>query len=103
MNELFENATAIHSYSRRQMINDGYLIEVPGELARQAGFKVPIGILLEPWELCVAWSDEERNIFSFSILLCYESYRQFTRVAGLNPPDKCWANSFFRIIMNGKY
>ena len=59
LTELFENATVIHSYSRKDMINDGYLIEVPEEIARQAGFKVPIGILLEPWELCVAWSDED--------------------------------------------
>ena len=59
MNELFENATVIHSYSRRQMIEDGLLIEVPGEIARQAGFLVQVGILLEPWNLCVAWSDED--------------------------------------------
>ena len=59
MNSLFENATVIHSYSRRQMIEDGFLIEVPDEIARQAGFMVPIGILIEVYESCIAWNDED--------------------------------------------
>ena len=59
MNSLFENATVIHSYSRRQMINDGYLVEVPEEIARQAGFRVPVGILREPYDSCVTWDDED--------------------------------------------
>ena len=59
MNDLFENATVIHSYSRRQLIEDGFLIEVPDELARQAGFLASVGILVEVWESCIAWSDED--------------------------------------------
>ena len=59
MNSIFENATVIHSYSRKDMINDGYLIEVPGEIARQAGFLTSVGVLFEVWESCIAWSDED--------------------------------------------
>ncbi len=59
MSELFENANVIHRYSRQNMIDDGFLIEVPTELARQAGFTVPIGILAEVWEDVIAWSDED--------------------------------------------
>jgi hypothetical protein len=41
------------------MIDDGFLVEVPSDLCRQAGFTVPVGILAEVWEDCVAWSDED--------------------------------------------
>ena len=59
MSDLFENENVIHSYSRKNMIEDGFLIEVPSDLARQAGFTVPVGILLEVWESCIAWTDED--------------------------------------------
>ena len=59
MNSIFENATVIHSYSRKDMISDGFLIEVPEEIARQSGFLVPIGILIEVYESCIAWDDED--------------------------------------------
>ena len=59
MSDLFENENVIHSYSRKNMIEDGFLIEVPTELARQVGFTVPVGILLEVWESCIVWTDED--------------------------------------------
>ena len=59
MSDLFENENVIHSYTRKNMIADGFLIEVPTDLARQAGFVVPVGILLEVWSDCIAWSDED--------------------------------------------
>ena len=59
MSDFFEKADVIHSYSRKNMIDDGFLIEVPTDLARQAGFTVPVGILLEVWEMCIVWTDED--------------------------------------------
>ena len=59
MSDFFEKADVIHSYSRKNMIEDGFLIEVPTDLACQAGFTVPVGILLEVWESCIAWTDED--------------------------------------------
>ena len=63
MSELFGNSV-IHSYTRRNMADDGFLVEVPADLARQAGFTVPVGVLREVWESCVAWSDvdSERQV-----------------------------------------
>ncbi|MGL6196711.1 MAG: DUF6573 family protein [Thermoguttaceae bacterium] len=59
MENFFENADMIHSYSRQNMIDDGLLIVVPEKLAREIGFTVPVGIILEVWESCIAWSDED--------------------------------------------
>ncbi len=56
MSSFFENADVIHSYSRKQMIADGFLVEVPTDLSRQCGFVVPVGILIEVWNDAVAWS-----------------------------------------------
>ncbi|MGL6193678.1 MAG: DUF6573 family protein, partial [Thermoguttaceae bacterium] len=48
-----------HSYSRQNMIDNGSLIVVPEKLAREAGFTVPVGVLVEVWESCIAWSGED--------------------------------------------
>lgn len=59
MSELFENENVIHRHSRQQMVDDGLLVVVPTELARQAGFLVPLGVLQEVWESCIAWGEED--------------------------------------------
>ena len=59
MSEVFENADVTYSYTRQNMIDDGFPVEVPADLARQAGFTVPVGILREVWWDCVAWSDAD--------------------------------------------
>ena len=59
MSELYECANVIYSFTRQEMIDDGGLIEVPTDLAKQAGFTVPVGILIEVWQDCVAWSDAD--------------------------------------------
>ncbi len=58
---LFDDADVIHRYTRADMIRDGSLVEVPEAIAREAGFKVPVGILREPWEDCVAWSEADSD------------------------------------------
>ncbi len=59
MSGIFENAEMIHQYTRQNLIDDGFLIEVPADLARQVGFVVPVGILIEVWNDAVAWSSED--------------------------------------------
>lgn len=45
---------AVYSYSRAQAIEDGVLIDA-GQMAREAGFRVPVAITQAAWSDCVAW------------------------------------------------
>lgn len=45
-------------YSRAQAISDGVLIDA-SELARDAGFRLPVAITSAAWADCVAWSRED--------------------------------------------
>lgn len=51
----------IHVYTRAQAIADEALIEVPEDLAREAGFRVPVALTAAAWEDCVAWSEEDNS------------------------------------------
>jgi hypothetical protein len=48
----------VHTYSRRQAIDDAILIDV-SEMAREAGFRYPVALTAGAWADCVAWSDED--------------------------------------------
>ena len=48
----------IHVYTRKQAIDDGYLIDA-GEIAMQAGFRCPVAISRSAWEDCVAWTEDD--------------------------------------------
>ena len=48
----------ISSYSRKQALEDGELIDVT-ETAAEAGFTVPVALTRAAWEDCVAWSDSD--------------------------------------------
>ena len=50
----------VSSYSRKQAIADGVLIDV-SEAANGLGFRVPVAMTLEAWGDCVAWSETENN------------------------------------------
>ena len=58
----FAGASIIHTYTRKQAIDDGVLIDV-SETAREAGFKVPTVLTQGAWNECVQWSeaDSERQ------------------------------------------
>jgi hypothetical protein len=43
----------IHSYSRREAIEDGVLIDVTGT-AKEAGFRYPVALTSAAWATCVA-------------------------------------------------
>ena len=53
---------AISVYTRAQALADGVLIDA-GSMAREVGFRWPVGITVAAWEDCVAWneSDSERQ------------------------------------------
>lgn len=49
----------IHTYTRAQAIEDGILVDV-SELAREAGFRLPVAVTRAVWEDCVAWAGNQR-------------------------------------------
>ncbi len=48
-----ENCTIIHSYSRKEAIADGVLVDVT-EAARQSGFRIPVALTSAVWGKYVA-------------------------------------------------
>jgi hypothetical protein len=49
---------AIYSYTRKQAIEDGVLVDVT-EASKEAGFKFPIAISRAAYEKYVEWTDED--------------------------------------------
>lgn len=54
----FQDATVISAYSRAQALADGSLIDVT-DLARDAGFTVPVAVTAAAWSDCIAWNPEQ--------------------------------------------
>lgn len=54
---LADPADIIHAYTRAQALADGVLVAADAELAREAGFRVPVALTSAVWEGCVAWND----------------------------------------------
>lgn len=50
----------IYSYTRAQAIDDGVLVDV-SDVAREAGFKVPVAITYAVFSQCVEWSDDDSH------------------------------------------
>ncbi len=48
----------ISTYSRKQAIDDGFLIDV-STMSQEAGFKWPVALTNAAWQDCVAWSDDD--------------------------------------------
>jgi hypothetical protein len=57
---LFSDAFVINAYTRAQALDDGALVDV-SELARDAGFRVPVALTSAVWADCVAW-DQTREV-----------------------------------------
>jgi len=55
---LFGDAVVIHRYTRAQAIADGVLIDA-SEMAREAGFRVPVALTAAVWADCVTWNNEQ--------------------------------------------
>lgn len=56
----------IHSYNRADAITDGILIDVTN-VAREAGFKVPVALTAEVRNDCVTWTaeDSKRQVLQY--------------------------------------
>ncbi|WP_029134149.1 DUF6573 family protein [Sedimenticola selenatireducens] len=50
----------ISTYTRAQAIDDGVLIDV-GDMAQEAGFKLPVAMTTAAWSDCVDWSADDSN------------------------------------------
>ena len=53
---LFGGAPIIVSYSRAEAIADGVLFDA-GDMAREAGWKIPVALSSAVWADCVAWGE----------------------------------------------
>jgi hypothetical protein len=58
---LVGSAEVIHRYTRAQALADGVLVAADADLAREAGFRVPVALTRAVWEDCVAWSDGDSD------------------------------------------
>jgi hypothetical protein len=60
---LADQGEIIHAYTRAQALADGVLVAVEPDVAREAGFRVPVALTSAVWEGCVAWNegDSERQ------------------------------------------
>ncbi|WP_424858453.1 DUF6573 family protein [Streptomyces sp. SAI-170] len=61
---LADQGEIIHAYTRAQALADGVLVAVEADVAREAGFRVPVALTSAVWEGCVAWheGDSERQV-----------------------------------------
>ena len=55
---MFTHDDLVHSYTRAQALADGVLVDAT-EMAREAGFKVPVALTTAVYEGCVAWSEHD--------------------------------------------
>lgn len=51
----------IHGYSRASALADGALVAVAEDIAREAGFTVPVALTAAAWADCVAWTAEDNR------------------------------------------
>lgn len=54
MTNPFEGAELISVYTRAEAIEDGFLVDVT-DVAREAGFSIPVAVTRAVWDDCVRW------------------------------------------------
>ena len=58
--QMNESNTIIHTYTRAQAIEDGFLVDVSERPeAKECGFKFPVALTWAAWVDCVQWSAED--------------------------------------------
>lgn len=57
---------AISIYTREQALEDGVLVDV-SDLAREAGFKIPVAVTSAVWHDCIDWPEDSQQGFGQSI------------------------------------
>lgn len=56
----------ISMYTRDQALADGVLVDV-SELAREAGFKIPVAVTASVWHDCIDWPEDSQQGYGQSI------------------------------------
>lgn len=87
---MFEQDEVIFSYSRKQALEDGLLVDA-AEVGKQAGFKVPLALTRAVWDHCVAWSgdgsqDEQGRLWD----VCWMAAGAARRAAQRQVADRVW-------------
>jgi len=102
-NGFWSDADVISTYSRAQAIEDGVLVEMPTDLAREAGFRYPIALTADAWEQTVSLSkrDEEMGQDVTGRLWDIMTMMRFTMRSrrGKGPSDRV---RFQVIVMHGR-
>ncbi|KJS03728.1 MAG: hypothetical protein VR68_00715 [Peptococcaceae bacterium BRH_c4a] len=57
---MFENAEVFYSYTRKQALEDGVLLDVT-QVAAEAGFKYPVAVTKRLWDEVVTPDDESKE------------------------------------------
>ncbi|MDA3889714.1 MAG: hypothetical protein PF443_13165 [Allgaiera sp.] len=55
---LFNSESIVHSYSRAEAVADGVLVDC-SDLAREAGWKIPVALTSAVWQDCVRWTPDD--------------------------------------------
>lgn len=63
--EYWEDIDVVHSYTRKQAIEDGDLVQVDAQLSSQAGLKWPVAIHRNVWDKYVEWTKEDNRRQTF--------------------------------------
>lgn len=58
-NEFWSEADIIHTYTRKDAIEDGTLIQVDTKISKEAGLKWPVAIHRSVWEKYVDWTKDD--------------------------------------------
>jgi len=56
----------ISMYTRQNALDDGVLVDV-SEMAREAGFKIPVAVTRAVWHDCIDWPEDAEQGFGQSI------------------------------------
>lgn len=56
---MFSEFDVISIYTRAEAIEDGFLVAVEDSLLQEAGFKFPVAIQHDVWDLYVKWDKED--------------------------------------------
>ncbi|MFK5892639.1 MAG: hypothetical protein QM504_05415 [Pseudomonadota bacterium] len=55
---IFDDWHVVSAYTRKTAISDGVLVDI-SEIAKEAGFKLPVALTRTVWNDCVEWDDKD--------------------------------------------
>lgn len=100
---LFGENDIVSGYSREQAIADGVLIDV-SEMAKKAGFKIPVAMTAEAWSGSVEWSDADstRQIPQDEQSRLWDLLWMCNRSARTNGNSDRFVFEFYRVPRDGR-